>query len=105
MCSSADRDVQQSIAVSLLALLPIVSGASIPSKFARGIGFSAGVDLAGVDLSVSVGDTAASTFWLEDIKKQGVAAFNPSPSTYTVFRNVKDYGATGLSHRLFWNCC
>jgi hypothetical protein len=98
MCSCADRDMQQSIAVSILALLPIVSGASIPPKFARGIDISA--DVAGVDLSVSVDDTAASTFWLEDIKKQGIAAFNPSSSTYTVFRNVKDYGATGSSLRL-----
>lgn len=25
----------------------------------------------------------------------GTAAFNPSPSTYKVYRNVKDYGAVG----------
>ncbi|KAH0372502.1 glycoside hydrolase family 55 protein, partial [Aureobasidium melanogenum] len=34
-------------------------------------------------------------YWLEDIKHQGIAAFNPSPSTYQVFRNVKDFGAKG----------
>ena len=34
-------------------------------------------------------------YWLADIKHQGIAAFNPSPNTYTVFRNVKDYGAVG----------
>ncbi|KAK6410424.1 hypothetical protein LTR95_018208, partial [Oleoguttula sp. CCFEE 5521] len=34
-------------------------------------------------------------FWMENIKHQGVAAFNPSPSTYQVFRNVKDFGAQG----------
>ncbi|KAF2712482.1 glycoside hydrolase family 55 protein [Pleomassaria siparia CBS 279.74] len=27
--------------------------------------------------------------------KKGIAAFNPNPSTYKVFRNVKDYGAKG----------
>ena len=34
-------------------------------------------------------------YWLEDIKHQGIAAFNPSPETYQVFRNVKDFGAKG----------
>lgn len=36
-----------------------------------------------------------AAYWLEQIKHQGIAAFNPSPSTYQVFRNVKDYGAKG----------
>jgi glucan 1,3-beta-glucosidase len=29
------------------------------------------------------------------VKHQGIAAFNPNPSNYTVFRNVKDFGAKG----------
>ncbi|KAJ7871396.1 exo-beta-1,3-glucanase [Mycena olivaceomarginata] len=33
-------------------------------------------------------------FWLEAIKHQGKAAYNPDPS-YQVFRNVKDFGAKG----------
>lgn len=41
------------------------------------------------------GPTATCDYWLEDIKHQGIAAFNPSPSTYQVFRNVKDFGAKG----------
>jgi len=32
---------------------------------------------------------------MEDIQHQGYAAFNSNPSAYTVFRNVKDYGAKG----------
>ncbi|KAH0142661.1 glycoside hydrolase family 55 protein, partial [Aureobasidium melanogenum] len=39
--------------------------------------------------------SSACAYWLEDIKHQGIAAFNPSPSTYQVFRNVKDFGAKG----------
>lgn len=41
--------------------------------------------------------TAAATdpFWMQNIVHQGESAFNADPSTYTVFRNVKDYGATG----------
>ncbi|KAF5373032.1 hypothetical protein D9758_001642 [Tetrapyrgos nigripes] len=34
-------------------------------------------------------------FWMQDIKHQGIAAFNPNPSGYQVFRNVKDFGARG----------
>lgn len=34
-------------------------------------------------------------YWLETIKHQGTSAFNPNPSSYQVFRNVKDFGATG----------
>ncbi|KAI0647237.1 exo-beta-1,3-glucanase [Trametes meyenii] len=37
----------------------------------------------------------ADPFWLESIKHQGLAAFNANPSSYQVFRNVKDFGAKG----------
>ncbi|KAJ7915476.1 exo-beta-1,3-glucanase [Mycena leptocephala] len=32
---------------------------------------------------------------MQSIKHQGIAAFNPNPTTYQVFRNVKDFGAKG----------
>ncbi|THV44472.1 hypothetical protein BGAL_0634g00020 [Botrytis galanthina] len=35
------------------------------------------------------------SYWLEDIKHQGIAAFNPNPREFQVFRNVKDFGAKG----------
>lgn len=35
-----------------------------------------------------------ASYWLADIRHQGVAAFNPD-TTYQVFRNVKDFGAKG----------
>lgn len=38
---------------------------------------------------------SCAPYWLEDIKHQGIASFNPNPSNYTVFRNVKDFGARG----------
>ena len=38
----------------------------------------------------------SDSFWLESITHQGKAAFNDDAS-YTVFRNVKDFGATGSS--------
>ena len=34
-------------------------------------------------------------YWLQSVKHQGIAAFNPNPSSYQVFRNVKDFGAVG----------
>lgn len=34
-------------------------------------------------------------YWLEKINHQGIAAYNPNPTGYKVFRNVKDYGAVG----------
>lgn len=37
----------------------------------------------------------ASSFWLENISHQGIAAFNSNSGSYKVFRNVKDYGAKG----------
>lgn len=37
----------------------------------------------------------ASAYWMEDIAHQGVASFNSNPSTYQIFRNVKDFGAIG----------
>ncbi|KAE9406731.1 exo-beta-1,3-glucanase [Gymnopus androsaceus JB14] len=52
----------------------------------------------GTSCSTPLGSgTAAPTdpFWLQNIKHQGTSAFNPDPSTYQVFRNVMDFGATG----------
>jgi hypothetical protein len=34
-------------------------------------------------------------YWLADISHQGYAPYSSSPSSYAVFRNVKDYGAAG----------
>ena len=45
---------------------------------------------------LGAGTAAANDpFWLQNIKHQGIAAFNPNPSGYQVFRNVKDFGARG----------
>lgn len=49
-----------------------------------------------VDISIDATDVDDASYWLADIKHQGIAAFNSNPSNYTVFRNVKDYGAVGM---------
>lgn len=38
---------------------------------------------------------AGESYWFQNIKHQGIAAFNTDPSNYQVFRNVKDFGAVG----------
>ena len=48
--------------------------------------------------SVQPGPTGTpncAPYWLENIKHQGLASFNPDPDSYQVFRNVMDYGAKG----------
>lgn len=45
--------------------------------------------------SLDVSKRASSTYWMANIKRQGVAPFN-SNADYQVFRNVKDFGAKGM---------
>ncbi|KAL6310407.1 exo-beta-1,3-glucanase [Sparassis latifolia] len=44
---------------------------------------------------VAGNSTPSQPFWLEDMVQRGTSAFNADPATYQVYRNVKDYGATG----------
>lgn len=48
-----------------------------------------------VHANIAIEAVADASYWLADIAHQGKAAFNSNPSSYTVFRNVKDYGAKG----------
>jgi glucan 1,3-beta-glucosidase len=43
----------------------------------------------------------AQTYWYETIAHQGVAPYNPQGSAYQVFRNVKSFGATGMTFYFF----
>ncbi|KAH9921800.1 beta-1,3-glucanase [Fomitopsis serialis] len=48
------------------------------------------------DSPVGPGNAApGEPYWMERVNHQGVAAFNPKPDAYQVFRNVKDFGAVG----------
>jgi hypothetical protein len=40
--------------------------------------------------------STSCSFWLENISHQGISSFNLDIN-YTVFRNVKDYGAQGMN--------
>ncbi len=39
--------------------------------------------------------SSGSSYWLANIERQGLSAFNPNASDYQVFRNVKLFGAKG----------
>ncbi|KAH9934691.1 glycoside hydrolase family 55 protein [Fomitopsis serialis] len=73
----------------VLSLISLTYGflASAPAALALGSACS----------SALTSGTAAPTdpYWMQSIKHQGISAFNPDPSSYTVFRNVEDYGAVG----------
>ncbi|KAF2972638.1 hypothetical protein GQX73_g912 [Xylaria multiplex] len=43
----------------------------------------------------SIEERQSSSYWYETIAHQGISAFNDDPTTYKVYRNVKDYGAKG----------
>lgn len=42
----------------------------------------------------SVVDKRTSSYWYESITHQGISAFGPGG--YSVYRNVRDYGAKGI---------
>ena len=52
-------------------------------------------------LEAAAAAVADPPYWLADVTHQGIAAFNADPSTYVVFRNVKDYGAAGKSFFIY----
>ncbi|KAH7905297.1 pectate lyase superfamily protein-domain-containing protein [Hygrophoropsis aurantiaca] len=52
----------------------------------------------GTSCSAPLGSGSAAAgdpYWLQTITHQGTSAFNANPSSYQVFRNVKDFGAVG----------
>lgn len=73
----------------LSSVLLLLSTILYTPRTASGLGSSCSAPLGG--------GTAAPTdpYWLETIKHQGTSPFNSNPSSYQVFRNVKDFGAKG----------
>ncbi|EGN92975.1 glycoside hydrolase family 55 protein [Serpula lacrymans var. lacrymans S7.3] len=62
------------------------------------LGLTTQVSGLGSSCSAPLGGGTASPsdpFWMETITHQGTSAFNSNPSSYQVFRNVKDFGAKG----------
>ncbi|KAJ6547049.1 exo-beta-1,3-glucanase [Mycena capillaripes] len=68
------------------------------ATFGVAIGFAPLVSALGTSCTAPLGAGTAAPgdpFWMQSIKHQGIAAFNSDPTTYQVFRNVKDFGAKG----------
>jgi hypothetical protein len=53
-------------------------------------------DILANDTEASILPRQSTSYWYENIAHQGISAFGPSG--YAVYRNVKDYGATGKFH-------
>jgi len=96
----------QSLVLSALALgatcnqlqIPEVEQvvASILQKYSNHVNFKSNVTDVPASQpvpGVHTDSAAASSYWYENIAHQGISAFGPSG--YTVYRNVKDYGAKG----------
>ncbi|KAF8310410.1 hypothetical protein DL93DRAFT_2099469 [Clavulina sp. PMI_390] len=51
----------------------------------------------GTSCSAALSPSAAASdpYWLQTITHQGTSAYNSAPASYSVYRNVKDYGAKG----------
>ncbi|KAK8135900.1 hypothetical protein PG984_003840 [Apiospora sp. TS-2023a] len=84
-----------------------VSSPFSSSSYSESISSSASITLSTVSTTISKTTSSSSAtssassapsacaYWLEDLKAQGIAAFNANPADYKVFRNVMDYGAKG----------
>lgn len=55
------------------------------------------VSALGTSCSAALSPSAAASdpYWLQTISHLGTSAYNAAPSSYKVYRNVKDYGAKG----------
>ncbi|KAI0480733.1 putative Exo-beta-1,3-glucanae [Xylariaceae sp. FL0804] len=77
----------------LLSYLSLVAAAASPTAAALRHKHAAR-DIS-VDIDSTLSTESGSSYWLENIKHQGIAPFNANASSYQVFRNVKDFGAKG----------
>lgn len=59
------------------------------------------VPMTPVTKDLALSERASSGYWVANVKRQGVAAFNKN-ADYQVFRNVKDFGAKGKLYMIFY---
>lgn len=78
--------------VSVQPLVQEVVSEEVSQALSAGVELNSSVDAVANVVAAAVDDPS---YWLANIAHQGIAAFNSNPSGYTVFRNVKDYGAKG----------
>lgn len=107
--SGVSTSVSSATSTSSPAVIPIphpssASGiASYRSSHGHSSGFHHSSAASGYRSSTRVSSSSTATptptgkcsYWLDDVKHQGIAAFNADPATYQVYRNVKDFGAKG----------
>lgn len=59
------------------------------------------VPMTPVTKDLALSERASSGYWVANVNRQGVAAFNKN-ADYQVFRNVKDFGAKGKLYMIFY---
>lgn len=75
------------LALRVLLVSSPAPASAVPMPQDYGVGLSVNVD---VGTSAAA---AASSYWVETIERKGTVAFGNAD--FKIFRNVKDYGATG----------
>ncbi|TLS29191.1 hypothetical protein PpBr36_00045 [Pyricularia pennisetigena] len=70
-------------------------GGGTTSRTSSATGSSTSASATSTSSSTPLPGCGSDSYWLANIKHQGFAPYAPSPSSYTVFRSVKDFGAKG----------
>lgn len=85
--------LQTSIAIFIAHILLLLG---LPASLVAAVPVAVLVSPVNNVLATTQKTTAASSYWVADVERQGVVPFAKS-TDYKIFRNVKDYGAKGQS--------
>lgn len=85
--------LQTSIAIFIAHIFLLLG---LPASLVAAVPVAVPVSPVNNVLATTQKTTAASSYWVADVKRQGVVPFAKSPD-YKIFRNVKDFGAKGQS--------
>ncbi|KAJ5879795.1 hypothetical protein N7455_003260 [Penicillium solitum] len=83
--------LQTSIAIFIAHILLLLG---LPASLVAAVPVAVPVSPVNNVLATTQKTTAASSYWVADVERQGVVPFAKS-TDYKIFRNVKDYGAKG----------
>ncbi|KOS47891.1 hypothetical protein ACN38_g1214 [Penicillium nordicum] len=83
--------LQTSIAIFIAHIFLLLG---LPASLVAAVPVAVPVSPVNNVLATTQKTTAASSYWVADVKRQGVVPFAKSPD-YKIFRNVKDFGAKG----------
>lgn len=82
---------QTSIAIFVAHIILLLG---LPASLVAAVPVAVPVSRVNNVLATTEKTTAASSYWVADIERQGIVPFAKSDD-YKIFRNVKDFGAKG----------